>query len=410
MSDKFPFTVKRLNDIEPLKKRSYIYDDKQPGLRMYVTPSGTKTFQFQVRSKELGKIVSRILGKYPALKINEAREQAAGLLSEVNAGVDIESKKRDDLRKRLLDPTVKEFAKEFIEKYSMLKKRTWQEDQRILNKDVIPVIGNLQMTGVKKRDIVSVLDRVQDRGAMIACNRTLAVVSKMFNFALERDVIESFPVYGIKKRGEERSRDRILSDDEIKLLWKSLGNTSVSMLLKFLLITGQRTGEIRQMLFSEIENDVLTIPSKRTKNKLIHIVPLSTMALHIVNEMKKISKSDFVFPGRAKVGGVDKCLDKNAAAHHFRKFLLNFDWNRTTVHDLRRTVRSNLSKLRVRKTVAERILNHKEQGVAGVYDRHDYLEEKKEALQKWSDKLNKIAAGKTMKTAKIIDIKTKGAI
>jgi integrase len=390
MSERFAFTVNRLNDLESRDKRFFIYDDKQPGLRLYVTASGTKTFQFQVRSKEHGKIVTRTLGKYPALKINEARDQAASLLSEVNAGVDIEGTKRAERRKRLLDPSVKEFAKEFIEKYSMVKKRTWQEDQRILNKDVIPVIGNLHMTEVKKRDVVSVLDRVQDRGAMIACNRTFAVMSKMFNFALERDVIESYPVYGIKKRGSERSRERILSDNEIKVLWKSLGNTSVSMLLKFLLITGQRTGEIRQMLFSEIENDVLTIPAKRTKNKLTHMVPLSTAALDIVNEMKKISKSDFVFPGRAKAGDVDKCLDKNAAAHHLRKILLNFDWNRTTAHDLRRTVRSNLSKIGVRKTVAERVLNHKEQGVSGVYDRHDYLDEKTEALQKWSDKLNEI--------------------
>jgi len=390
MANRFSFTVNRINDLEPKEKRYFVYDDKQPGLRMYVTPSGTKTFQFQFRSKKHGKVVTNTLGKYPSLKITEARGQSAGLLSEVNAGVDIESKKRDERRKRILDPTVKKFAKEFIEKYAMVKKRTWEEDQRILNKDVIPVIGNLHMTEVKKRDIVAVLDEIQERGAMIACNRTLAVISKMFNFALERDVIEIFPVYGIKKRGEERSRDRILSDDEIRLFWKFLGGTPVSMLLKFLLITGQRTGEIRQMLFSEIDNDVLTIPAKRTKNKLTHMVPLSTMALNIVSEMKKHSKSDFVFPGRAKVGGVDKCLDKNAAAHHFRKILNNFEWNRTTVHDLRRTVRSNLSKLGVRKTVSERILNHKEQGVAGVYDRHDYLSEKTAALQKWSNRLSKI--------------------
>jgi integrase len=398
MANRFSFTVTRIEDLELTEKRYFVYDDKQPGLRMYVTPSGTKTFQFQFRSKKHGKPFTTTLGKYPALKITEARDQAAQLLSEVNAGVDIESKKRNERRKKFLDPTVKEFAKEFIEKHSMVKKRTWPEDQRILNKDIIPVIGNLHMTEVKKRDIVSVLDRVQNRGAMIACNRTLAVISKMFNFALERDVIEIFPVYGIKKRGEERSRERILSDNEIKLLWGSFSDTSVSMLLKFLLITGQRTGETRRMLFSEIEDGFWTIPSERTKNKLTHIVPLSAMAVDVIRKMEKKSESDYVFPGRIKcsdgIAGY-KCLEKNVAAHYFRKILKHFDWKRTTVHDLRRTVRSSLSKLGVRKTVSERVLNHKEQGISGVYDRYDYLDEKKAALQKWSNYLDEILTDKS---------------
>jgi len=393
MSERFPLTIKKIDELEPKGKRFYVYDDKQPGLRLYITPSGIKTFQFQVRSKGLDKIVTETLGKYPALKINEAREKAALLLSDVNSGTDIEGKKRDARRKRLLDPTVIEFAEEFIEKYCKPKKRTWQEDQRILNKNIIPEIGSLHMKEVKKRDIVAVLDKIENRGALIACNRTLAVFSKMFNFALERDVIEIFPVYGIKKRGEEKSRDRILSDNEIKLLWESLGDTSVSMLLKFLLITGQRTGETRQMQFNEINEGLWTIPSEKTKNKLTHIVPLSSMALDIIQEMKRKSNGDYVFSGRIKCEGDiagNKCIEKNVAAHHFRKIIKNFGWVRTTVHDLRRTVRSNLSMLKIRKTVAERILNHKEQGISAVYDRHDYLDEKKEALQKWSDKLGEI--------------------
>ena len=220
MANRFAFTVTRIDHLEPIEKRYFVYDDKQPGLRMYVTPSGTKTFQFQFRSKKHGKIVTATLGKYPALKIYEARDQAASLLSEVNAGVDIESKKRDERSNRVLDPTVKDFAKEFIERHCKQNKRTWQEDQRMLKKDIIPVIGNLRMTEVKKRDINNVLDKIQDRGALTACNRTLAVLSKMFNFAIERDVIELPPTYGIKKRNKEVSRDRLLSDDEIKLLWE----------------------------------------------------------------------------------------------------------------------------------------------------------------------------------------------
>ena len=386
----FPFTVSRLNNLQPTKKRYFVYDDKQPGLRLYVTPTGNKSFQFQVRSKELGKVVSQTLGKFSKVNIKEAREKAASLLSKVNAGSDIEQSKRDEKQKRLLDPTVSDFATEYIERYAKERKKTWKEDQRILNYDIIPEIGKVRMNDVKKRHIIAVLDRVQSRGSMVSCNRTLAVLSKMFGFALERDVIEHFPVYGIKKRGIEKSRDRIISDDEVKVLWESLDNSSVNMLIKFLLITGQRTGETRQMQWNEIDGDVWTIPGDRTKNGMTHVVPLSSMALEIIDQMKGVSKDQFVFPSRKE----GKCLYENAAAKVMYRLVNKHQWEHFIIHDLRRTFRSQLSSLGVSQTVAERLINHKQQGIVGVYDRYEYLEEKKVAMQKWADKLIRILTGK----------------
>ena len=389
--NKFSFTTSRLTKLQPTDKRFFVYDDKQPGLRVYVTPTGNKSFQFQARSKELSKVVSRTLGKFPALSIKEAREQAASLLSEMNAGADIEQTRRDERQKKLLDPTVENFSVEYIERYAQKRKKTWKEDQRILNYDIIPEIGNVRMNDVKKRHIIAVLDRVENRGSMTSCNRTLAVLSKMFGFALERDVIEHFPVYGIKKRGVEKSRDRIISDDEIIELWESLDNLSVNMLIKFLFVTGQRTGETRQMQWNEIDDDVWTIPGERTKNGMTHVVPLSSMALDIIEQMRGMSNDQFVFPSRKE----GKCLYENAAAKVMYRLVNKHLWNRFTIHDLRRTFRSQLSSLGVSQTVAERLINHKQQGIVGVYDRYEYLEEKKVAMQKWADKLNEIITGDT---------------
>ena len=408
--NKSNFTMKLLNELPIPAKNTFYYDAGQPGLRLLVTPTGNKSFQFQMWSKAAGKPLTRTLGKLKSISIPDARKQSADLISELNNGINFEAKKRDQRRERLLDPTVKQFSSEFIEKYAKVNKRTWQEDERILNKDVLPEIGKIRMKDVKKRDIISVLDKIVERGAPIASNRTLAVMSKMFNFALERDVIEVFPLYGIKKSGKEQSRDRILSDPEIKMLWNALGKTPVCMLLRFLLITGQRTGEARQMKWSEIEGKHWTIPGEKTKNGMVHIVPLSDMATEILEQMWYDSPGDYVFPGHfdGKDGAPGQnCLDNKTVPHHFRKLTAEFKWERATAHDLRRTVRSYLSKLGVDKTVAEKVMNHKEQGITGVYDRHEYLDEKVLALEKWSNRLREILTGHK---AKIINIPSKGAI
>ncbi|MDX9834900.1 MAG: integrase arm-type DNA-binding domain-containing protein, partial [Desulfobulbus sp.] len=148
MESHFSFTSNKLKNLSPKTKRYLVYDTKQPGLRLYVTPTGIKTFQFQVRSKQLDRVVTRTLGKFPSLKVEEARNQAAALLKDVNSGVDIEAIKRDDRRQRLLAPTVSDFADEYLEKYAKLKKKTWQADQRILEMYVLPVIGRTKMKEV----------------------------------------------------------------------------------------------------------------------------------------------------------------------------------------------------------------------------------------------------------------------
>ena len=160
MSKKFNFTMSRLTAIQPKAKRKYYYDQIQPGLRLSVTPAGVKIFQFQVWSKRKNTPVTRTIGKFGLISITDARTEAASLLSRVNKGEDIEETKRLKKRQRLLEPTVKEFANEFLEKHCKKKKKSWQEYERILKKDIIPIIGNLKIKDVKKRDLLKVIDTV----------------------------------------------------------------------------------------------------------------------------------------------------------------------------------------------------------------------------------------------------------
>lgn len=392
MNTKFSFTHKRLDEIPRPDKRTVYYDTTQPGLRLLVTETGNKSFQFQMWSKKLGKPLTRTLGKFGTLSLKDAREQAASLVTEIHSGTDIERTKAEANRARILEPTVQDFSEVFLVKYCYAKQlRSVKEIERIIRKEILPSIGKLKISDVKRGDIINLLDSIDSRGALILCNRTLSVLSKMFNFAIERDVIPFSPVHGVRKRGVEQKRERVLNDEQITLLWNSLKNNTSSALLKFLLLTGQRTGEARQMEWSELADNVWTIPASKTKNKSTHVVPLSTGAMEIVNMTRATAKGRYVFPGKKKVlSAGDACLDQNMAAHHLQRTIKNFNWERTTVHDLRRTMRSKLSELGVLPMVAEKILNHKIPGILPVYDHHDYFKEKMEALQKWSDHLMNI--------------------
>ena len=404
MESHFSFTSNKLKNLSPKTKRYIVYDTKQPGLRLYVTPTGIKTFQFQVRSKQLDRVVTRTLGKFPNLKVEEARNQAAALLKDVNSGVDIEASKRDDRRQRLLAPTVRDFADEYLEKYAKLKKKTWQADQRILEMYVLPVIGRTKMKEVTRRDLVAIIDTVTERGSFIMANRVHALLSKFFSFALERDVVEMSPVYGMKKRASEVPRTRFLSDEEITELWKWLGNSLSESVLKLILITGQRPGEVRKMEWKEINNDVWIIPSEKSKNGLVHAVPLPPMALDLLRQLKeKNQNSTYVFPARKITGeqNITGCLNETGPIHAMKKIITKRNWDKPArPHYLRRTVRSFLSKLGVKQEIAERLLNHKQTGISATYNQYDYFIEKKEALVLWNNYLKQLTPTYTLKIKK----------
>jgi integrase len=237
----------------------------------------------------------------------------------------------------------------------------------------------------------------------------------MFAYAVAQDVLETSVVAGIPNMGVERSRDRTLSHDEITELWNALpendtddiGN-DIRNAIKLLLIAGQRTGESRQMEWSELSGNMWSIPpekQKKRKNKkgTVHLVPLPDLAMEIIeSQKKKTGNSTYVFSGQGGEQYGDRCISENAIATAFRRITREFNWERTTVHDLRRTMRSELSRLKVDIITAEKVINHKIGGILGIYDRYDYLDEKAVALQKWGKCLEKLVYPKR-KQSNVID-------
>ena len=224
--------------------------------------------------------------------------------------------------------------------------------------------------------------------------RTLAVTRRMFNFAVERDIIPTTPCYGFKAPTKENRRDRVLSPEEIRSFWKGLDDASMSELsrlaLKLQLVTAQRKGEIVSSEWEEFDlaNGWWTIPAHKAKNGNAHRVPLSKLVLELLRQIKTVSgNSKWLFPSPNS----DKHVTPEAIDHTIRRNVDVFkNTKHFTPHDLRRTAASHMTASGISRLVVSKILNHVENSVTAIYDRHSYDKEKKQAMEIWGAKLREI--------------------
>ena len=231
-------------------------------------------------------------------------------------------------------------------------------------------------------------------------NRVKALTSTMFNFASKKALVpETFvnPCTNVEQPTREKSRERVLSDEEIQALWKDLDNRSepAASVYRMILLTGQRPGEIKAMRWSAIDEEgIWTIPESETKNKREHKVPLSSHARSVLKELESLTgESEYVFQGHPKsLQKMTQRIHKSTGVH-FRP------------HDLRRTCATNLSKLGIDEITIARILNHSLPSLhmTAIYNRWENLPEMKRALERWGVKLNRIVTG--MDPAKIVPFK-----
>ena len=258
---------------------------------------------------------------------------------------------------------------------------------------------------ITRRDAVVLLDKVRLR-APIGANRLQGVLVRMFNFAAERGIVEHSPMTGLRKP-QEKSRSRVLADDEIKALWTALDLENkdidiyrvVKLALKLIILTGQRPGEVSSMAWDEIDEEggFWDIPAGRMKNAEAQRVPLCPMALGVIKQAKIYSnpdECDFVFRSSHKPKQpISRQALTRAIRRHWSEMKIDDDKKiekAFTPHDLRRTLRTKLAELGVSDIVAERVLGHKLQGMMAVYNRHGYDLEKRQALQVWELRLQEI--------------------
>jgi integrase len=363
------------------------------------------------------KLVRETLGTAAVIpNVADARKRARESLQKAQAGVNPVEERRGFERAAKLErertpnsfgAVVDLYISRYAEKNT--KTSTYKETKRVLGHDVRQVWEQKSIGEIFRRDVIELLDGIVDRGAAVQANRTLAVLRRLFNWCVEREIIATSPVAGLKMPTAETARDRALSDDEIRLFWAGCDKLGwpFGPMFKLLLLTAQRRDEVGGMEWSEVDKRVWTIPRERAKNDRAHEVHLSDLAREIIDELPKISRtlpdsagsepSPYLFTtnGERPVSGFSK-VKARLDRHMVQLLRADIEGAGTNshkveiegwiLHDLRRTAATGMARLNIAPHVVDRILNHVSgtiRGVPAVYNRHAYLEERKTALEAW---------------------------
>ncbi len=382
------------------------YDTGFPGLALRISHGGTRTWTYKLRAH--GRQRKMTLGTYPAMSLAEAREAWRLAKAAVDRGEDPAATKAEARRSE--PDTVKSVAEQFITKYARPRNRTADEVERMFALHLYPKLGSRRIGTVTRRDILDMLDAVEEKTSPARANRVLANVRRMFSWAVERGVIEASPVADVRAPGQETSRDRVLSDDEVRAFLKAVAamGEPFGPLFRLLLLTGQRREEVAGMPWAELDAaaSVWRLPATRTKNKRASDVPLAGQSVALLDGLMR--RSPLVFPAQfsrsghtearplSGFGRAKERLDKAMLAE-LRKGDPEAtlpDWR---LHDLRRTAASGMARLGIAVHVVEKLLNHVSgtfAGVVGVYQRHDFMAEKQAAAQAWANFLDGLTAEK----------------
>lgn len=373
------FTDRYLRSLQP---KTTVYDVREGnGFVARVFLSGKISFQYVY---SLGGRLRRLtLGPYPALSLADARALHRKALDARLLGKDPAAGRGREVK------TVEDLAKDYLEKWARPRKKSWKQDERILQVDVLPAIGHVRVTELHRRQVASMLETIERRAPNQAW-QVLKILRRMFNFALEQSIgdIETNPCAHIKLTAERKSRERSLTVEEIVAFWHGMTrfNTSEPMqrALRTILITGQRPGEVLGMHRREIEGNWWTIPAERTKNKRPHRVYLSPLALEAIEDSK-----EWIF------SYAEEPMQNTAAATAVRRMIVRKDGKGLAIepftpHDLRRTAATHLGALGYSNFFIGQILNHTDQSVTGIYNRYAYDREKQEMLERWAERLKEI--------------------
>lgn len=361
------------------------------GFGVRVTAAGARAFILNYRLR--GREYRFTIGAWPDWSALRAVREARNLRQRIDRG----ENPLDDRAASPTTSTVTSILDEFITRHVRnisQPLRSADEYESAFKRLVKPRIGKLGIYEVRRSHVIKMLDEIEDDNGPVMADRTLAYLRKAFNWYATRDDQFNVPVVrGMTRiKPKERARERVLSDDEIREIWPRLGKAGTfGAMVKILLLTAQRRDEVAHMNDKEIGNDgIWTIPSERYKTKRPNHIPLTKLALALIEVQAKLDDCDLVFPSRAKTpySGYSKNkarLDKAVFAamkKRAKKGTKVEPISNWTLHDLRRTGKTLMVRAGVRREISERVLGHKIAGVEGTYDRHSYAEEKRDALEK----------------------------
>lgn len=401
--------------LKPGGKRQELADPRVDGLFVIVQPSGTKGWTYRYRYGRRWRRIS--LGTFPGINLAKARARAEAAVHALERGEDPSIALYGPKREQYMATADREsfgiLIRRFFHDHAIPNTRSWRETARLIGLKIVEAENKKiefedkpggivarwaerPVGGIKRRDIIEMIDASRARGATTTANRELAAVRKFFSWALGKNIVEVNPALGIPDPAPENARDRVLTDDELRVIWLAADGEGYPSgdIVKLLTLTGQRRLEVSGASWPEFDLKARTwlLPGVRTKNKRQHLVPLSDAALDVLTGLPRFTGGTFLFgqDGRTGFSGYSKA--KARIDERITK-LVEGEFAPWTLHDLRRTCATGMARLGVAPHIVEAVLNHisgSKAGVAGIYNLYAYEAEKREALTRWADHIQRL--------------------
>jgi integrase len=365
--------------LKPKDKQFEICDTKVKGLTTRISRNA-KTFNFHYRI--MGRSCRLNIGRFPSMSLKEARQKALEAMRQVSNGIDPQTAKLQ-ARSSYGASLFSNVASEFID-HAKRNTRTWKETDRIIRNEFVRRWGRLQLQQISKLTINPALGEIESISGPSAANHAFAMIRRFFNWCVQQGHLDYSPCQGMKPPSRTAGRSRVLADPELAAILLATDQMGFPFgpHVKLLISTAQRRSEVSALRWNDldIKERTWTQPANMNKSRRSHIIPLSNLALETIRPMPRVH-DDLVFPARGKNNPVSgyskwKCkLDSLSGVS---------DW---TLHDLRRTAATGMARLKVPLHIIELVLNHRSKslsGVAGIYNRHEYLDEQRNALDRWA--------------------------
>jgi integrase len=373
-----------------------------------ITSNGARSFAFRFRHPHTRKTLRATIGGYPAIGLESARRRAREMAAQVEAGgnpIEAKQSEREAAPARTFEALAHRYLREHAERHK--RPRSAEEDRRNLAVHILPKWSKRDFRTIRRSDAIELIESIVSTGKHGAGNRVHALISKIFSFGIDADLIEANPVARLRKRGIENVGRRILSGDEIRVFWNGIVLSPVSrpvgLALRLALLVGARVNEIagaRKAEFNNLDDPARAtwlIPAARAKNNRDHLIGLAPLALETVNAAAKLSEDDeFLFPSKVSQKG---SIGRHTLTFAMRAFGRNLKEPKSwkveppTPHDLRRTLNTRLAQAGIPKEIRNRALNHVtdlRDPESRHYNLYEFEKEKRDALRRWAAEVEAI--------------------
>jgi integrase len=408
-------TVPRIKGLASREERYEVGDPDMSGLQLRIDATladgspGAKSWQWRFQWE--GKRQKLALGQWPELSQVDAHDRVRRARALLERGIDpreagitrtrsVPAPIADD-GQPVAPHSVQHLANEFYKRHIRPRLKRPEQIERLINVEVVKHWRTRDARAITPRDVIKLLNGIVDRGSPSIANDLGGYLSQMYRFGIQQQIVELNPVQLLfRPGGEEKPRTRALDDTELDALLCNLDDVFIrapttAIAIRIALLTAYRRSELVLAKWSDLKLDIAepvwSVPVENSKTKVEYLIPLVPAAVAEFRRLKaRAGRSRYVMPNEAGDGPLEPRLVTRSVARHIATLKKKHGIGKFTLHDLRRTVRTGLSKLKVEPHIAERVLNHKQGGVAAVYDMHTYADEKRAALEKWASHLERL--------------------